>query len=152
MANIEFVQGQEQHSSSWGKFYVKGLEKYQVKEEFDENRKDNHHSYQGYTCLNVLEGTMFTIFAQSGDKRGTDDYRFYICVATDVCVEKKSGHGWCEGNFEIVAQGTTLTKAPRLMGWWINSPIKTHKFAQHCAAFIDKRGVKVLPPIRETTK
>ena len=32
MATIEYKVGSESHSSSWGKFYVKGLEKYEVKE------------------------------------------------------------------------------------------------------------------------
>jgi hypothetical protein len=81
--NIEYVNGQEQHSSNWGKFYVKGLEKWEVKEDFDENRKDGHHTYQGYVCLDVPEGTVFTVFEQNGNKRGTDDYIFRICQVTE---------------------------------------------------------------------
>ena len=145
MSNIEFVQGQESHSSSWGKFYVKGLEKWQVKEDFTENRQDKHHSYQGYSCLEIPENTVFSVFAQSGDKRGTDDYRFYVCATTDSQTEDIKGYGWIDGNFKVVAMGETKTKAPRLLGWWANSPIKTLEFAQKCAVYIDKRGIKDLP-------
>jgi hypothetical protein len=150
MSNLEFVVGQESHISNWGKFYVKGLEPWQVKEDFPENQKDKHCSYQGYVCLDVREDRLFTIFYQDGDKRGTYEYRFYICITSDQEVQNLTmpyGSGKILGNFKILCQALTLTKSPRLMNWWIDSPIKTKAFALHCAAHIDKRGLKTLPPM-----
>jgi hypothetical protein len=146
--NIEFVQGQESHSSNWGKYYVKGLEKWGVKEDFSENKSDKHHSYQGFVCLDVPDGTMFSIFEQSGDKRGTDCFEFMLCVVDQgETGSHKGGYpdGFCTGNFKIIAEGKTKTLAPRLMGWWVDSTDKSLAFAQHCAAHINKRGIKNLP-------
>ena len=147
--NIEFVQGAEQHTSNWGKFYLKGLEKWQVKEDFSENCHDRHHSYQGYVCLDIPEGTLFTIFEQSGSKRGTDEFYFLICsTCSETCeVKAEYGKGRCIGNYQIIAEGIGKVKAPRLMDWWINSPVHILEFALHCAAHIDKRGLKNLPTI-----
>lgn len=148
MATIEYVSGNEQHSSSWGKFYVKGLEKLVVKEDFKENQHDNHHSYQGYVGNNVPAGTVFTVFAQSGSKRGTDDWKYWICVVDDAAESiRLAGYGWIEGCFRIVAQSEGKVKAPRLMGWWDKRPanINPLAYAEHCAAYIDKRGVAELP-------
>ncbi|MGL5059045.1 MAG: hypothetical protein ACRC62_03605 [Microcoleus sp.] len=146
--NIEFVQGQESHSSYWGKYYIKGLEEFKVKEDFEANRKDNHHSYQGYVALEIPEGTIFTIFEQNGNKRGTDNFCFSICVVDqgEINEDKASyGEGFCTGNYRVVAKGKTKTLAPRLMDWWINSPIKTLEFAEHCAQHINTRGLKNVP-------
>lgn len=148
MSNIEFVQGQESHSSNWGKYYVKGLEKHQVKDDFEENCNDKHSQYRGYVCLDVPSGTIFTIFEQSGNKRGTDTFNFTICQATDENVSEDKaqyGSGFVTGNYEIITKGEGKTKAPRLMGWWIDSSNHSFEFALHCAKFIDKRGLKVLP-------
>jgi len=149
--NIEYVIGQESHSSNWGKFYVKGLEAYQVKEDFEENTSTNHEQYQGYVCLDVPKGTVFTIFEQSGDKRGTSTFWFTICATDEVVSSDDSqyGSGKCSGNYRIIARGSTITKAPRLMKWWIDSANKSIKFAEHCAAFIDKRGIKDIPKIND---
>lgn len=148
MASIEFVNGQESHSSYWGKFYVKGLEAYQVAEDFEENQKDNHHSYQGYVCLDVPENKVFTLFYQDGDKRGTDTSWFLILVADDSVVNEIAspyGSGKISGNFRVLVEAKTKTKAPRLMGWWIDSKDKSLEFAQHCGQYINKRGIKELP-------
>jgi hypothetical protein len=153
--NIEFVNGKESHTSNWGKFYVKGLDTWAAKEDFDENRRDNHYSYQGYVCLDVPEGTMFTIFEQSGNKRGTDTYKFQICTVTaEVAGEAISnyGSGFVRGNYKVIAEGLTNTKAPRLMKWWIDSPDKSLAFAEHCKAYIDKRGVKELPAMEKLSQ
>lgn len=154
MANIEFVQGSESHSSSWGKYYIKGLEKYQVKEEQPGgNQYDKHQSYTGYVCLDIPEGTMFSIFEQSGNKRGTDTYKFSICVTSDAQYsdnEAKYGNGFVKGNWEIVAEAEDKIKSPRLMNWWIESKDKSLAFAQWCAANINKRGIKELPPMPPT--
>ena len=150
MASIEYVNGNESHSSNWGKYYVKGLEEWAVKEDFEENRQDRHHSYQGYVALDVPDGTMFTIFEQNGDKRGTDTFIFSICVAGSDATKRDHGEygsGFCEGNYRVVAIGNTKTKAPRLMGWWIDSENKTLEFAEACAVAITKRGQKDAPVI-----
>lgn len=149
---IEFVQGNETHSSNWGKYYVKGLEKWQVSEDFPENCKDNHHSYQGYVASGIEEESIFTIFEQNGDKRGTDEFFFSICKTTGSDSEDISnyGKGFCKGNFEIIVRGEGKTKAPRLMKWWIESSDNSLEFAEHCAKYIEKRGIKELPSLATT--
>jgi len=150
MSNIEYINGQESHTSNWGKYYVKGLEKWGVKEDFAENRQDKHHSYQGICATEVPDGTIFTIFEQSGNKHGTDTYVFTVCETSDESFTSDIsgyGSGKCEGNFKIIARGATKTTAPRLMQWWIDSSVKTLEFAQHCATYITKRGIKELPPM-----
>jgi hypothetical protein len=149
---FEFVNGQESHSSYWGKFYVKGLEKYQVKEDFGENIHTKHESYQGY-CAEVPQGELFTIFEQSGNKRGTDEFYFFICksLKDDGSVEGLAiiranyGAGYISGKFEIIAQGIGKIKAPRLMGWWLTSQDQSLEFAKKCDIFINKRGCKEIP-------
>jgi hypothetical protein len=148
--NIEFVQGQESHSSSWGKYYVKGLEKWEVKEDFPQNKSDKHHSYQGYVCLDVPSGTMFSIFERFGSRHGADCFEFMICVVDQAEIGSHQGgypDGFCKGNFKIIVEAKTKTLAPRLMGWWIDSADKSLAFAQHCAEHINKRGLKNLPAI-----
>lgn len=81
--NVEYVQGQESHTSYWGKFYVKGLEEYACKEDDDRNCNDRHHNYQMYCCNDIPEGTVFPVFAQDGSKRGTDLFEFYVCKVSD---------------------------------------------------------------------
>lgn len=155
MSNIEFVQGQESHSSNWGKYYVKGLEKWQVKEDFECEINDRHHNYNGYVCNDVPEGTIFTIFEQSGNKHGTDTFYFLICQATDEQVEKDKadyGRAFIEGNFKILVRAEGKTKAPRLMGWWNDSKDHSLAFANHCAIYINKRGIKELPPLETEVK
>ena len=148
MANIEYVHGCESHTSTWRKFYVRGLEEWKAKEDFAQERNDKHYCYNGYCCNDVPEGCVFTVFCQAGNKRGTDTFEFYICESTNDQVETiQLSPCYCQGNFRIIAQGLTKTKAPRLMDWWINSPDKSLAFAIHCANYIDKRGLKKIPPI-----
>lgn len=150
---IEFVVGNESHTSYWGKFYVKGLEKWEVKEEHDSNRRDRHHAYQFFVA-EAPERTIFTIFEQDGNKRGTDNWIYKICVvvpATEPAVEHKAayGDGFCNGNYMVVAQASGKIKAPRLMDWWDKRPkgVDLLAYAQHCAEWIEKRGVKDAPPM-----
>jgi hypothetical protein len=148
-ANIEFIMGQETHSSNWGKFYVKGLEAWQCNEG---STRDKHQSYTDYQCNDVPDGTIFTIFEQSGNKRGTDTFAFTICQATGEQINMEDsayGSGKIAGNYKILARAITPTKAPRLMGWWIDllKDQDPAQWAQHCAAHIDKRGVKNPPPM-----
>jgi hypothetical protein len=145
---IEFLQGQESHTSYWGKFYVKGLEEFECKEDDPRNRRDSHHRYTFNVCLSVPDTTLFSVFIQDGSKRGTDLYEFYICEVDSTEPTQEISHNYtgCDikGRFKIIAQATTKTKAPRLLEWW-NSHPKTKETALLCAKYIDKRGQKTLP-------
>ena len=152
MATIEYVQGQESHTSNWGKFYIKGLEAWAVKEEFKENRHDRHYSYQGYVCLDVPDGSVFTLFAQCGTKRGTDGWEFVLLQVDENLKNDTREEGpypctWLKGPFRVVVEAKGKVKAPRLMDWWTHRPadVDLLAYAQYCAAHIDKRGVKELP-------
>ena len=151
--NIEFVQGRESHTSNWGKFYVKGLEPWAVREDFPEDRNDRHHQYSGRVCPDVPQGTWFTIFEQNGNKRGTDTFVFSICRVTAEKIETYNaeyGSGKILGNYEVVVQATGKTKAPRLMGWWQSRPQgRDAQWAIYCANHINKRGCKDLPPLED---
>ncbi|MGL4497510.1 MAG: hypothetical protein ACRC78_03150 [Planktothrix sp.] len=145
MMEIEFCNGSETHTSNWGKYYVKGLEKYAVKE--DGGIYDRHHTYTNYFVCEAQKGIIFSIFEQNGDKRGTDDFIFSICEVSEETTDDRSayGKGFCKGNFKVLAtSGNSKTKAPRLMDWWINSD-KTRDFALACAVQINKRGAKAAP-------
>lgn len=146
---IEYVVGSESHTSYWGKFYVKGLESWEVKEEHDANRRDGHHSY-AFLMADAPQGTVFTIFEQNGSKRGTDEFIFKICVVIDGDgIEHKAayGSGFCNGNYEVLAEASGKVKAPRLMDWWQAKPkgVNAALYARHCAEHIERRGVKDLP-------
>lgn len=149
---LEYVSGSESHTSSWGKFYVKGLEKMVVKEDHARNERDKHASYQCYVG-EISSGVTFTIFEQSGDKRGTDTYIYRICQADasapEMKIESVYGSGMISGRFVILAQANSKIKAPRLMGWWDARPanIDPATWAQHCAAHIDKRGLVEIPAL-----
>ena len=145
---IEFVQGCERHSSSWYKFYVRGLEKWECPEDFPENARDKHHFYQGYVCLAVPFGSIFSTFRQDGNKYGTDNFDFWICVIDgsdykEIRAERKA---YCAGNFKVISHGQGKTKAPRLMRWWSESTDHSLDFAKHCEEYIRVRGMKDLPP------
>ncbi len=147
---IEYVSGTESHTSYWGKFYVKGLEKLVVKEDHARNGRGNHASYQCYVG-EIPAGTVFTVFEQSGNKRGTDCYIYRICQADpnapEISIESVYGSGMISGRFVILAQANSKVKAPRLMSWWDARPadIDPAAWAQHCAAHIDKRGLAEIP-------
>lgn len=153
---LEYVVGNESHTSYWGKLYIKGLEKWEVREDHDRNRRDRHHSYQCYVT-NAPAKTVFTIFEQDGSKRGTDNWIYKICVVlpeSEPTVEYEAayGSGFCNGNYAIVAQASGKVKAPRLMDWWDKRPTDGDllAYAQHCAEWIEKRGIKDLPPMSVT--
>lgn len=151
MCNIEFVQGKETHSSYWGKFYVKGLEEYHVLEEFDIPKPNNHCSYSGYCAYDLPENTIFTIFEQNGNKKGTDKFAFAICITSPDYFEWKAdyGAGFIRGNFRTICWVDSRIKAPRLMNWWQKGD-NSLAYAERCAMYIEKRGVKDLPPIDHT--
>jgi len=161
---IEYTQGSESHSSSWGKFYVKGLEKWAVKED---GEYDKHSHYTEYAA-DVPPGIIFTVFSQKGDKRGTESFDFYICEAKrygEVIYNRIGGghpRSTCQvtGPYVILCRGRGTTKAPRLMGWWEALSQKCaafrcedgklaagtkKRFAFWCAKHLEKRGLKDLP-------
>lgn len=148
---LEYVVGTETHSSNWGKFYVKGLEKWEVKEDHETNVRDSHHNYQ-FKMADVPTDTVFTIFEQSGSKRGTDTFTFLICATKpglDARYTASYGDGFVSGDYYEIARATGTIKAPRLMGWWTAKPTNVDplEYAHHCALYIGKRGVAVLPPL-----
>ncbi len=150
---IEYINGQEQHTSNWGKFYVKGLESQVVKEDHARNARDRHAQYQCYVGAAVADGTVFTVFYQDGNKRGTDTWHYLICVVDCAEPEQMIEYGYTEtfvrGAFRVVAEGRTKTLAPRLMDWWQAKPAGADPlaYAEHCAAHIGRRGVAALPPM-----
>lgn len=147
---IKFVIGKEQHSSNWGKFYLKGLEDYQAEEDFDENQDDEHHNYQGYVCNDVPDGTIFTIFEQNGNRNGTNLFCFRICQMDSAEGTKtylaEYGSGFIQGQWREIAAGLTKIKGNRLLDWWKQGD-GSLEYAEHCAQYIDKRGQKTLPPM-----
>jgi hypothetical protein len=170
---IEYRVGSETHSSAWGNFYVKGLEKWEAKEG---GKRDRHHSYTELVCLDVPNSTIFTVFDQSGDKHGTNEFNFFICEAficeaqdtvPQQCIRGgcyRSG-GYIEGNFAVIALGEGKARAPRLMDWWGDMPKKCaaflvekdgeksfqegtrRRYALWCAEHISTRGLKDIPPL-----
>lgn len=165
MPLIEYTVGSESHSSFWGKFIVKGLEKWGVKEN---EERDKHKSYISLAA-EVSPGTIFTVFSQAGNKRGTRDYDFYICEVVEEGTEKITGGCYgtgaqAFGPFAILCHGAGTTKAPRLMAWWGKIGEKCAAFrtkegklqkgtkklyAAWCKKHLDVKGLKDLPPITE---
>lgn len=154
---IEYIVGSETHSSNWGKFYVKGLEKYEVKEDNDANRRDGHHSYQFLMVPNAPTNTVFTIFEQSGNKHGTKEYTFILCAVDpnlDGRFVASYGDGLVTGGFYEIGRASGPIRVPRLMGWWDKRPTNGDllAYAYHCAKHINIRGTMALPPMEMETK
>ena len=121
-----------------------------TKEDHGRNQRDKHHGYQCFVGVAVPDNAVFTIFYQDGDKRGTGSWHYMIAVTDSSQEEQTIKYGYTgtfvRGRFRIVAEGKTLTKAPRLMGWWDKrGTADPLAYAEHCAKWIDKRGVAVLP-------
>lgn len=143
---IEYINGQEEHSSSWAKFYVKGLEKVAEKGEYSNYSKHNH--YQSWVVAHAPEELIFTIFVQNGDKMGTRNYEFHICkvAVPDVCEIRDEANNYCTGNFKILCSGIGKVKAPRLLSWWKKAPAdRLEEYAIACGELINKRGHKEAP-------
>jgi hypothetical protein len=154
--SLDFIQGSEQHTSNWARFYLKGLETFQVG-----GYSTTHERYFDYACV-VTEGTVFTVLDMNGNKYGTREFNFWICRANPYEFSTLESSYRCDvkvqGNFEIVTHGEGKTKAPRLMGWWVEFVGKNDElgrsqnekmyFAQHCAEHINKRGMKKLPEFK----
>lgn len=154
MSNIEFVSAKELFSSKrWSNFFVIGLEKWRVAEDFPENSTGKQYYCQGYVCLSVPEGIAFAIIEKSGGARGPEKFKFRICVSSDEEENEiiaNRGKGLTRGNFKIVCAGETYIKASRLQDWWNKSDDHSVEFALHCANHISRRGLKDLPPMTPT--
>lgn len=154
MPAVEYVSGSESHTSYWGKFYVKGLESVSVKEDDDANERGKHASYQ-FWMAEARPGAVFTVFEQDGNKRGTDNWTYRICVASEADqaeIKANYGRGRISGQFAVIAQGEGKIRAPRLMDWWDKKPANVDPlvWAAHLRDNIDKRGMKE-PPALELT-
>ena len=148
---IEGRNGSEQHSSAWGKFYCKnalggwlGV--------LEDSHRDRHESY-GDFAAELAPGTLFTVFTQQGDRRGTQDMRFAIAQA-DAGAEERTIAGGCygrggrvTGRFRLLADANTKTKARRLLGWWQDAPERTERYARHLGEQIAVRGRAVPDPL-----
>jgi len=136
---LEAKFGSEQHSSSWGKFIVKGFTVVA-----DNRVRTNHESYtEGAT--DVPAGTIFTVWAAHGDKHGTSDADFYICVVDsdaepqEITGGHSSGGCYIRGQFRILARGDGPVRAPRLLQWSQLQPL-TAAWAEHLGRQIKLRG------------
>lgn len=154
MANlIEARTGAEQHSSYWGKFFVHGLDL--VVEDYHRSR---HESYRD-GALEVADGILFTVWATEGNKYGTQDSNYYICVSDSAAAPQTiqggcyGRGGWITGRFRIVAHGAGKTRAPRLLAW-----VKavggierlSMDLAEHFAEYINRRGVALPPKLQKS--
>lgn len=147
---LEFLVGSEEHSSNWGKFYVRGLEKYEGKEDHPDCRS-NRHERKAFLMADAPNDLIFTVFEQSGNKRGTDVFRFYLLATdsgADGKIEADYGGFFVTGPFRIVAMGDGKVKAPRLLDWWGAKPANVGglAWATHCGENLQKRGLKAPPP------
>lgn len=152
---IEYVSGGEQYTSNWARFRVEGLEKWAVRSNLPEDIQGKQNNYFGYTCLETPEETTFSILEQSGNKRSIRRFNFYICVTSNndyAEVTASHSRGRCKGNFKVVCVGEGKAKASKLMEWWTKSEDHSLEFAMHCAAHINKRSLKELPPLSPRTE
>jgi hypothetical protein len=95
-------------------------------------KKNTHHFYQYYICLDIPDETVFSIFEQSGNKRGTQEFRFALCVINPNKHTKDKavyGSGYCQGNYEIIVKTDSIIKSSRLLEWWNSNSEKSLKFA-----------------------
>lgn len=141
---IEAKVGQEQHSSSWGKFYIHGF-----KLVADDRRNDRHYSFtEG--AAEVADGTIFTVWAADGDKRGTDDNDYYILVADggQEPATIDNGYGHITGCWRVLAHGDGKIRAPRLLSW-AKDKLLTEAFARHLGEQIHLRGKAQPDPFEE---
>lgn len=147
MASLEFLLTSVQKNQNWAKFFVKGLEDYQIEDSNVSRHYKPWERYTNYIAYDMPDNIIFTVYTQSGNKNGSQDFRFYICKTITDNPNSITGAGWIEGDFVIIAEGLKKVFAPRLMNWWNNSKDHSLKFAYHCSRHIGKRGIKELPPM-----
>lgn len=136
--------GSEQHTSTWAKFRVEGIE---MVAEGRANIRQNQN-YHDYALESPPDGVVFSVWMSSGNRRGADTMRFLLCVTDQEAPEIEVDDGYCfvRGCFRIIADADTLTKAKRLLGWWVDWAPKhggqSEKTAKLLAEQIDIRGRK----------
>lgn len=141
---LEAKVGNESHSSHWGKGNLQGVNLVS-----EDRTKTNHHNYTS-GATEAQDGTVFTWWTSRGDKHGTIDADFYILQA-DSSAEEMELVGGCygrgnylRGQFSILAHGSDKTKAPRLLGWWVDWAPKngghTAEVARHLQQQLAIRG------------
>lgn len=150
---IEYLVGMEQHTSYWGKFYVKGLEDFVSREDSEHEQHDGHYSFS-YYCKGVKaeDNLIFTVFVQEGNKYGTDRLEFMICQLDHLsnnCIEGEvQNKGFINGSFRILASAKGKTKGKRLLDWWEKRPKEITQeallaYIARCANSILIRGRKM---------
>ena len=150
---LEYVAGSESHTSNWEQMYVFNLDGMVTWADHANNRKDGHHNYHCHAGNAVPDGTVFVYTYKTGNKYGTSDQVYAIAVTDSsqpqrtVTFPNSYGKVFITGQFRVLAQATTKTKAIRLEQWWKAKPkgIKPAAWAMHLANYIDKRG-QVIPP------
>lgn len=150
---IEFVTGEEQHRSAWGKFYLFGLDEYSTKKISAATRQTKTSAYR-FWIADPPPFTVFSVFEKSGDVTGATTFSFLLCCTQPGLAGRFTatyGDGYVKGDFSELARGTGTIKAARLMDWWRAKPdgVDLIEYANHCAIYIAKRGVEILPPLPE---
>lgn len=132
---IEGKTGDEQHTSSWGKFYLHG-----IKLIADERQNDKHYSYT-IGAVETEDDAIFTAYAASGDKRGMNACDYYIlrADAAQPEAEIKNGYGFVRGHWEVLAHGDGTVRGPRLLSWAADKPL-SEALARHLGQQIKLRG------------
>ncbi len=132
---IEAKTGFEQHTSSWGKFFLHGIEIVA-----DERIRDGHHAYT-VGAAEAKDGAIFTVWAARGDKHGTNENDYYILLANSAqpAAEIENGYGYVRGRWEVLAHGDGKVRAPRLLAWTKGQEL-TERLARHLGAQIHLRG------------
>lgn len=132
---IEAKIGHEQHTSTWGKFFVRG-----IKIVAEDVRRDNHVAYTT-GAVEAPDGTLVTVWAASGDKHGTNSADYYILRADSAqpAAEIATRYGYIRGRWEILAHGDGKARAPRLLSWCDGKPL-TEALARHFGQQIHLRG------------
>jgi hypothetical protein len=131
---MEGKTGQEQHASSWGKFYLHGIKL------VAEARCNNSHESSSTGAVEVSDGVIFTVWMASGNRRGTDSSDYYILLADSAqeAAELTNGYGMLTGRWQVLAHGDGTVRAPRLLLWAKDRSL-TEREARHLGAQIKLR-------------
>lgn len=144
-----FLAETDRDSRKFWSFQVEGLQPFNTPEDHQLANND----YKCWVASNPPEGALFTIMECDGGWGYSQLSKFYICEV--VAAEKhqqtaKYGNGFIKGNYRVVVRAETPVKANRLFRWWEKSKHpKTLAYADHCAAYLEERGLKKLPPMGE---
>lgn len=142
-----YVYGTNLGSEHWWGFNVEGLFPFATYE----IHSLASHDYSCFVAGDVPDGTIFTIGEYDGGIGNAYLCKFSICeAASGEKNEERAmyGNGFIEGNYRVVARADAPIKATRLFDWWEKGGVEqTLAYAEHCAAHIEKRGLKHLPPM-----